>query len=313
MTFVISDLNWFLFFADVRLQLWCWQLMTMMTSELILNLCRCATSTQRPAAMPRLPSRSTTRTTRGAPRHIQVEVQLVINNLRRTFISSTWKAPHSDSQTESRDRVKLLAGLGEAEQVGDQQAQGAEDQERALELAFFNRDMETACGRDQESWQVNDVIFHHHHHHHNPPCHQSAASLTLSASSLLLSASLLMSFFCSSSSLSILRDHAAMAEIYSGNIMVSAINLFLEKNMTLLKLKNGKSDKKMWLWMTFFFRKFEKMENWTRRWNFEQSQVRCTTLHDDITRIYKKCREIGFEIHEEVFFVFILNSSSSSS
>merc|ERR1719264_1601263 len=46
------------------------------------------------------------------------------------------------------------------------------------------------------------------------------------------------------------RDHAALAEIYSGNIM-----------------------------------------------------VRCTTLHDDITRIYKKCREIGFEIHEEVLKV----------
>ena len=136
-----------------------------------------------------------------------------------------WKTPHSHSQTESRDRVELLAGLGEAEQVGDQQAQGAEDQEGALELAFFNRDMETACGRDQESWQVNDVIFHHHHHH-NPPCHQSASSLTLSASSLLLSASLLKSFLCSWSSLSIHRDHAAMAEIYSGNIMVSAINFF---------------------------------------------------------------------------------------
>ena len=54
--------------------------MTIMTSELILILCRCATPTQRPAAMPRLPSRSTTRTTRGAPRHIQVKVQLVINN-----------------------------------------------------------------------------------------------------------------------------------------------------------------------------------------------------------------------------------------
>ena len=97
-----------------------------------------------------------------------------------------WKAPHSHSQTESRDRVELLAGLGEAEQVGDQQAQGAEDQEGALELAFLNRDMEAACGRDQESWQVNDVIFHHHHHHHNPLCHQSASSLTLSASSSLL-------------------------------------------------------------------------------------------------------------------------------
>merc|ERR1719460_831168 len=46
------------------------------------------------------------------------------------------------------------------------------------------------------------------------------------------------------------RDHAALAEIYSGNIM-----------------------------------------------------VRCTTLHDDITRIYKKCREIGYEIHEEVLKV----------
>ena len=31
-----------------------------------------------------------------------------------------------------------------------------------------------------------------------------------------------------------------MAEIYSGNIMVSAINFFLEKNMTLLKLKKWK-------------------------------------------------------------------------
>ena len=59
--------------------------MTMMTSELILNLCRCATPTQRPAAMPRLPSRSTTRTTRGAPRHIQVKVQLVINNSKQNF------------------------------------------------------------------------------------------------------------------------------------------------------------------------------------------------------------------------------------
>ena len=47
--------------------------------------CRCATPTQRPAAMPRLPSRSTTRTTRGAPRHIQVKVQLVINNSEKNF------------------------------------------------------------------------------------------------------------------------------------------------------------------------------------------------------------------------------------
>ena len=54
-------------------------------SELILILCRCATPTQRPAAMPRLPSRSTTRTTRGAPRHIQVKVQLVINNSKQNF------------------------------------------------------------------------------------------------------------------------------------------------------------------------------------------------------------------------------------
>ena len=57
----------------------------MMTSELILILCRCAAPTQRPAAVPRLPSRSTTRTTRGAPRHIQVKVQLIINNSEKNF------------------------------------------------------------------------------------------------------------------------------------------------------------------------------------------------------------------------------------
>ena len=55
----------------------------------------------------------------------------------------------------------------------------------------------------------------------------------------------------------------------------------------------------------------KKMENWTRRCDCELSQVRCTTLHDDITRIYKKCREIGFEIHEEVFLSFLSSSSSS--
>ena len=195
--------NWFLFFADVRLQL---------NDQL-----RCLDS--------RLEAQQ------GQLVELQDIFRWKFNwlstILRRTFISSTWKAPHSHSQTESRDRVELLAGLGEAEQVGDQQAQGAEDQEGALELAFFNRDMETACGRDQESWQVHDVIFHHHHHQRNPPCHQSASSLKLSASSLLFSASLLlMSFLCSWSSLSIHRDHAAMAEIYSGNIMVSAINFF---------------------------------------------------------------------------------------
>jgi len=31
--------------------------------------------------------------------------------------------------------------------------------------------------------------------------------------------------------------------------------------------------------------------------------VRCSDIHEDITRMYKKCREIGFEIHEEILKV----------
>jgi len=31
--------------------------------------------------------------------------------------------------------------------------------------------------------------------------------------------------------------------------------------------------------------------------------TRCTDIHEDITRMYKKCREIGFEIHEEILKV----------
>ena len=176
----------------------------------MVNFCRRATATERPAEVPGLPPGGAAGSAGRAAGHLP---------------------------TASGDRAQLLSGPGEAGQAGDQQAQGAEDQ----------------AGGEQ----------------HPPPPHQHHHALYLQLWSSLSSTEIWRQLVAETRKAG--RDHAALAEIYSGNIMVGALANFLN-----VATKNNLNEDVI-------------------------VQVRCTTLHDDITRIYKKCREIGFEIHEEVF------------
>ena len=234
------------------------------------TFCRRATAAERPAEVPRLPAGGAARPARRASRHLQ---------------------------TESWDWAELLARPGEAGQAGHQQAQGAEDQAggeqlahphhppphqqndyeddhdlfSAMELALFNRDLETIGRRDQEGWQV--IVFflslsssssasssvsssssssHHHYHYHVHDIHDDVH-----------------------------RDHAAMAEIYSGNIMVS---LYHQSN-TVFNFSINNNWNENIIVLTSFNHPVNNSINSRLSENFMVNNCRCGVRHSTTTSL----------------------------